>query len=80
MTEGQIVCSRAGSDKDRFLVLVGFDGKDALICDGKRYKLASPKRKNQKHLAATQTILNMESISTDKALRKALAVYRSNMR
>ena len=77
MKLGQIVCSRAGSDKNNFFVIIGADDKTAYISDGKRYKLSSPKRKNVKHLAVTGEKLENENLSTDKSLRKALAKFRS---
>ncbi len=80
MVVGQIVCSKAGSDKDKFSVIIETDGKRVLLCDGKRHKLASPKSKNPKHIAVTGEVLNMDDIRTDKALRTALAVYRSNIK
>ncbi len=79
MEVGQIVCSKAGSDKDTFLVIVRTLGKVVFISDGKRYKLASPKKKNIKHLAATGEKLELKNILTDKSLRVALAKYRSNI-
>ncbi len=77
MEVGQIVCSLKGSDKGSFLLVVRADEKSAYLVDGKRYKLEGPKRKNFKHISLTQTRLNMEELLTDKAVRKALAVYRN---
>ena len=79
MVKGQIVCSKAGSDRNGFSVITEVGEKVVYICDGKRYKLQKPKRKNIKHIAPTKEILSTENISTDKALRKALAEYRSKM-
>ena len=77
MELGQIVWSRAGSDKNNFFVIIGVDDKVVYISDGKRYKISAPKRKNIKHLAVTGETLEKENFSTDKSLRKALAVFRS---
>ena len=79
MQVGQIVCSLAGSDKGSFLLVVKVDEGFVYLADGKRYKLSSPKRKNKKHISYTATKLNCEELLTDKAVRKALAVYRSNL-
>ena len=76
---GRIVCSRAGADKGKFSVVVKIDNDRVFISDGKRHKLASPKAKNSKHIALTEKVLSMEEMKTDKAVRTALAVYRSNM-
>ena len=75
---GKIVCSTAGSDKGRFSVIIKTEEDRIYIADGKRHKLSSPKSKNSKHLAFTDTTLNTEELKTDKALRKTLAIYRSN--
>ncbi|MEE0929295.1 MAG: KOW domain-containing RNA-binding protein [Acutalibacteraceae bacterium] len=79
MEKGQIVCSKAGSDKDMFLAVIGVNGKEVYISDGKRYKIASPKKKNVKHLACTGKILCEEELLTDKKLRSAIAQYRSSI-
>ena len=76
---GKIVCSKAGSNKGKFAVVVATENKEIYIADGKRYKLSNPKLKNIKHLAFTEKTLHSEEIKTDKALRKALAIYRSNI-
>ena len=76
--KGKIVCSKAGSDKDSFLVIVETKKDRLLVADGKRYKLSSPKLKNPKHLAFTDKSLNLEEITTDKGLRKAIAIFRNN--
>ena len=79
MEVGTVVCSSAGSDKDNLFVVVKNDGSKIYISDGKRRKLASPKAKNPKHLLKTDHRLNLETVTTDKALRKALATLRSNI-
>lgn len=73
---GQIVCSRAGRDKDKFLVVVGIDDGMLLVCDGRERPLERPKRKNVKHLRFTNTRLDENSYKTNKSLKKALAEYR----
>lgn len=77
---GRIVCSKAGKDKGNFSVIVKTENGRIFISDGKKHKLSSPKSKNPKHLAFTETTLNNEELKTDKSLRKALAIYRSNMK
>lgn len=77
---GRIVCSKAGSDKGSFLVVLRTENNRVFVADGKRYKIASPKAKNQKHLAFTNKVLNSTEFTTDKSLRKALAIYRSNIK
>ena len=73
---GRIVCSKAGRDKDYFLVVVKSEGDFVFVCDGKERPLERPKRKNKKHLQFTNTVLETDSFKTNKQLKKALAVYR----
>ena len=73
---GRIVCSKAGRDKDYFLVVVKSENGFLYVCDGKERPLERPKRKNEKHLQFTNTVLTPDSYKTNKSLKKALAVYR----
>lgn len=70
-TEGMVVFSNAGHDKNRFYVLVKMDGRFGYIADGKRRKLKSPKRKNLAHLNPTATVLDV-ALDTDSILRRVL--------
>ena len=72
---GRVVCSKAGSDKESYLVVIKTDETRFYVADGKRYKISSPKAKNPKHLALTEGTLKCEEYLTDKQLRKALAVF-----
>ena len=73
---GRIVCSKAGRDKDYFMVVVKSEGDYVYVCDGKERPLDRPKRKNIKHLQFTNTVLETVSFKTNKQLKKALAAYR----
>ena len=73
---GRIVFSKAGRDKNHLMVVVSADDKFLYICDGKERPLEKPKRKNVKHAAFTNTILDENSYKTDKALRRELARLR----
>ena len=74
---GRIVCSKAGRDKGYFMIVVDSDEKFVYVCDGKERPLERPKRKNKKHLQFTNTVLEKSSYSTNKSLKKALAVFKS---
>ena len=76
---GRVVCSKYGRDKGYFLVVVKEEDGFLFVCDGKERPLSRPKRKNPKHLALTNTVLGISSYSTDKSLRRALAVYRDSV-
>ena len=73
---GRIVCSKAGRDKDYFMVVVKEEGDFVCVCDGKERPLDRPKRKNKKHLQFTNTVLEENSYRTNKSLKKALAIYK----
>ena len=73
---GRIVFSKAGRDKNHLMVVVSADDKFLYLCDGKERPLEKPKRKNVKHTAFTNTILDENSYTTDKALRRELARFR----
>jgi ribosomal protein L14E/L6E/L27E len=68
---GRIVKAKAGRDKDRYFAVVGAENEQILIADGKTRKLATPKRKNVKHLVFTDKSVEMNGI-TDKKLRNVL--------
>ncbi len=55
---GQIVRSKAGRDKDRYFVVVGFEKEHYLyIADGDLRRVDNPKKKKIKHLAKTSIVL-----------------------
>lgn len=78
---GSVIISLAGHDKGRFMLVVGADGdKDSrfiLVADGKERKLASPKKKNAKHIRGTSYSIELEGL-TDKKLRKTLNALSRN--
>ena len=76
---GRIVCSKSGRDKGYFLVVIKEEDGFLLVCDGKERPLSRPKKKNPKHLALTNTVLSEDCYSTDKSLRRALAIYRDSV-
>ena len=71
---GTVVISSAGHDRDHWFVVTGADGGLAFIADGKERKLASPKKKNLKHIRATSKVICLEGL-TDKKLRSALRAF-----
>ncbi len=73
---GRIVCSKAGRDKGKFMVVVRSDDGCLYVCDGKERPLSRPKKKNIKHIAVTNSSLNENQFVTDRSLRRALAQYR----
>lgn len=71
MKAGQIVKSVAGRDKNSFYVVMQAAGAEAYIADGKLRKLSKPKRKNVKHIKATDCTVDLNG-KTDKWLRNFL--------
>lgn len=68
---GTIVEAVAGRDSGGLFAVVGCEEGYCLIADGKSRKLAAPKRKNLRHVRATNGAIDMNDI-TDKKLRAAL--------
>lgn len=75
LKRGLVVRARAGKEQGNWFVVIATDGRFADIADGKRRKIASPKRKNIKHIQATRNVLAIDGM-TDKALYCALAPFR----
>ncbi|WP_322172347.1 KOW domain-containing RNA-binding protein [Acutalibacter caecimuris] len=75
LTRGQVVKSKAGRDKGRFLAIVDLAPPWALVCDGKQRPLERPKRKKLLHLAPTATVLPEEALATNRTLRAALGAF-----
>lgn len=69
---GRVVCSKAGRDQGRFLVVVGYEGEYFLLADGKERPLERPKRKRRIHLGVTNTVLGKTSMRSNRELRRAL--------
>ncbi len=77
METGSLVISKAGGDSGKIYIVVGFDEKGyALVTDGKRHKLASPKKKNVRHIADTGRTVSVPK--TDAAV--VTAIRRSDLR
>ena len=84
-TKGEIVLSLKGHDAGGlFCVLDAQDGFVRIV-DGKGRKLAAPKRKRESHLRRAGTSahpaiarLQRGEPITDRALRQALAAFRSS--
>ncbi len=53
---GELVRATHGRDKDGLFLVLAKDGEMLRICDGKRRKVANPKKKKQKHIAGTGLI------------------------
>lgn len=72
---GLVVRAKCGRDKNRFFVVISCDGEYAYIADGKTRRLASPKKKNIKHLFVTNTVIPQVSLNTDKLIKAQLRQF-----
>jgi len=71
---GRVVRSKSGRDKDKYLAVIGHDGDNILVCEGKERPLERPKSKNPKHVEPTDMILKEADMSTNRRLKKALSL------
>ena len=71
----RVACSKAGSVKGGFVVIMSNDDTDCTVCDGKRHPLERPKKKRLKHLSLTNTVLDSGSVETNKQLKRALSSF-----
>lgn len=75
MQKGQICFSLAGRDKGKPLAVVEIADGYVFTADGKERPLENPKRKNPKHLRATDSFLKTEQLRSNKALKSALKPF-----
>ena len=68
---GSLVKAAAGKESGGYYAVIGFSGCHALIADGRKRRIDSPKRKNPKHLIPLNRETDTEGI-TDKKLRNVL--------
>ena len=77
---GQIVRSVAGRDAKRVFAVVGIaDDTSVLVADGKLRKLASPKKKNLRHLRFTGVAADIDG-ADDWRLSEILKSYEDPQR
>lgn len=76
MERGQIVCAKAGRDKNGFFVVVNMDSAFCYLCNGKDRPIDRPKRKNTKHVQCTNFRLDEEKLSSNRSIKQALREFR----
>lgn len=69
--KGMLVKSTAGHDSESWYAVVKAEEGFVYIADGRRRKVAKPKRKNVKHIINSDEYILLYGL-TDKKLRKAL--------
>ena len=80
IARGQIVRSKAGRDKENFLVVTEITDKGILVCDGKERPLERPKFKNLRHITPTNSFLTEEQLSTNRSVRHGLRDFNQSHR
>ncbi|BED92786.1 MAG: translation initiation factor IF-1 [Candidatus Paraimprobicoccus trichonymphae] len=76
--KGSVVISKAGRDKNNFHVILDFDEKYAIICDGKYRPLGKPKKKKFLHLKLTNSFLDESVLKCNKDIRKSLKKFANH--
>ena len=79
LKKGSVVLPLAGHDKRTFQVVVDFDDKYAMVCDGKYRLLEKPKKKNLVHLKVTNTVLSDTDIISDQSIKRALKPFNESL-
>ena len=79
LERGRVVISLAGRDKGRLLAVMQADKNCVQVCDGKERPVERPKSKNIRHVEVTEFSLSDDEISTNRALKKALRRYSSEI-
>ena len=69
---GTIVCSKAGRDEGKFMVVIGQKNGMPLVADGKERPIERPKTKNMKHLSLTNMTISEEQMLTNRSIRHTL--------
>ena len=88
--KGQIVRATAGRDKEGIFCVMGVEEETGrlLLADGKRRRLAAPKRKKEAHVDWPEagdfrhpvlTRLSLGEPLSDRELRRALAAFKEGI-
>lgn len=84
---GCVVQALAGREKDGFFCVIGVETETGylLLADGKRRKVAYPKRKKNQHVALVSSDcmvsekLQQGQFVSDRELRRALAAFKEGI-
>ncbi len=78
MKIGQVVYSKSGRDKNRFLIVFKICDGYVFVVDGKERPLSNPKRKNPKHLSSTNHVFDPNCLRSNRSVRSALNEFLKN--
>ena len=79
MQRGSVVRSLAGRDQNTLLAVTATDERYVYVADGRARPLLDPKRKNPRHVTDVEKRLSEDQMRSDKSLRKALAIVKSEI-
>ena len=79
LKKGTVVYSLAGHDKNTFQVVLDFDDKYVLVCDGKYRPIEKPKKKKIIHVKVSNTVLSESDIITNRSVRAALRAFNESV-
>lgn len=74
---GQLVTSKAGHDKGTLYVIVAQEDDFVYLCDGRLRTPENPKKKRNKHIQPTNTVVNDALI---EKLQRGEKVYAEEIR
>ena len=74
---GTIICSKAGRDNGKFMIVLGEQNGSILVADGKERPIERPKLKNIKHISLTNHTVSEEQMLTNRSIRHALIDFQS---
>ena len=75
LVKGQLVRSLAGRDKGHTFAVLAVEGQILLLADGARHPLDQPKRKKERHVAPTATVLQGECLAGNDPLKAAIEAF-----
>lgn len=75
LERGSIVKATAGKEKGSFFVVLELKKKYVIISDGRHRPIEKAKKKNLKHIIATNTVLSEAFLETNRKIRKSLNVF-----
>lgn len=76
---GSVVFVTAGKEKGCLFAIIGKRDNLWLISDGKTRRLNKPKQKSEKHFSQTDFLLESSCFSSNRELRRALALIKSEL-
>lgn len=80
LCRGRVVKIRAGRDAGTFMAVADFDNSRVYLVNGNDRCLDKPKSKNYKHITLTKMVLDEDTMSVDKKIKRKLREIRESRR